>query len=150
MHVAELNIGRLIAPTDDPRVAEFMDNLDRINGLGKRMPGFVWMMEGSGEPGRGNTDACIDGDPQFVANLSVWETPQQLETFVFGTLHDKFMKRGKEWFEELVDMHFVMWWIEEGTQPSLDDALAKLAHREKHGDSAAAFGWDWLRAQAAQ
>ncbi len=150
MHLAELNIGRLIAPTDDPRVAEFMDNLDRINGLGKRMPGFVWMMEGSGEPGRGNTDNCIDGDPQFVANLSVWETPQQLETFVFNTLHDKFMRRGKEWFEDLVQMHFVMWWVPEGTRPTLDEAMAKLAHREKHGDTADAFGWDWLRAQAAQ
>ena len=150
MHLAELNIGRLIAPTDDPRVAEFMDNLDRINGLGKRMPGFVWMMEGSGEPGTGNTDACIDGDPLFVANLSVWETPQQLETFVFGTLHEKFMRRGKEWFESLVEMDFVMWWVPEGTQPSLDDALAKLAHRQQHGDSSEAFGWNWMRAQAAQ
>jgi hypothetical protein len=150
MHLAELNIGRLIAPTDDPRVAEFMDNLDRINGLGKRMPGFVWMMEGSGEPGTGNTDACIDGDPLFVANLSVWETPQQLETFVFGTLHEKFMRRGKEWFESLVEMDFVMWWVPEGTQPSLDDALAKLAHRQQHGDSPEAFGWNWMRAQAAQ
>ena len=62
MHLAELNIGRLLAPTDDPRVAEFMDNLDRINGLGKRMPGFVWMSEGSGEPGRGNTENAVDGD----------------------------------------------------------------------------------------
>lgn len=150
MHLAELNIGRLIAPTDDPRVTEFMDNLDRINGLGKRMPGFVWMMEGSGEPGTGNTDACIDGDPQFVANLSVWETPEQLQAFVFDTLHARFMDRGKEWFEDLVQMHFVMWWVPEGTQPTLDDALAKLAYREEHGDSADAFGWDWLRAQAAQ
>ena len=150
MHLAELNIGRLIAPTDDPRVAEFMDNLDWINGLGKRMPGFVWMMEGSGEPGRGNTEACIDGDPLFVANLSVWETPQQLETFVFGTLHDKFMRRGKEWFESLIEMDFVMWRVPEGTQPTLEEALAKLAHRQEHGDSADAFGWDWMRAQAAQ
>ena len=45
-HLAELNIGRLIAPRADPRVADFMKNLDRINGLGKRMPGYVWMMEG--------------------------------------------------------------------------------------------------------
>jgi len=43
MHLAELNIARLLAPTDDPRVAEFMANLDRINGMGKRMPGFVWI-----------------------------------------------------------------------------------------------------------
>ena len=45
-HLAELNIGRLIAPRADPLVADFMNNLDRINGLGKRMPGYVWMMEG--------------------------------------------------------------------------------------------------------
>lgn len=149
MHLAELNIGRLLAPTDDPRVAEFMANLDRVNGLGKRMPGFVWMMEGSGEPGKGNTEACLDGDPQFVANLSVWETAPQLKTFVFDTLHAKFMDRGKEWFENLVQMHFVMWWVPEGTQPSLDQAMAKLAHRQAHGDSDEAFGWDWLRAHQA-
>ncbi|MBL9054557.1 MAG: DUF3291 domain-containing protein, partial [Tabrizicola sp.] len=34
MHLAELNVGRLLAPTDDPRVAEFMAALDRVNGLG--------------------------------------------------------------------------------------------------------------------
>ncbi|MEO1640724.1 MAG: DUF3291 domain-containing protein [Pseudomonadota bacterium] len=146
MQLAELNIGRLLAPTDSPEVAEFMDNLDRINGVGKRMPGFVWMMEGSGEPGRGNTEACIGGDPQFVANLSVWETAAQLETFVFETLHVRFMARRTEWFEVLDKMHFVMWWVPDGTQPTLDEALEKLAHREAHGDSAEAFGWDYLRA----
>ncbi len=46
MHLAQLNIGRLKAPPGDPRVAEFMHAVDRINGLGKRMPGFVWIMEG--------------------------------------------------------------------------------------------------------
>ena len=70
-HLAELNVGRLLAPTDDPRVAEFMANLDRVNGLGKRVSGFVWMMEGSGEPGTGNTENSIGDDPQFVANLTV-------------------------------------------------------------------------------
>jgi len=32
MHLAQINIGRLVAPTDDLRVKEFMDNLDMING----------------------------------------------------------------------------------------------------------------------
>jgi len=80
-HLAQLNIGRLVADTDDPRVAEFMGALDRVNGLGKRMPGFVWMMEGSGEPGTGNTDAKIDGDPRFVSNLTVWQDVASLEIF---------------------------------------------------------------------
>ena len=93
MHLAELNIGRLVAPTDDPKVAEFMGALDRINGLGKRMPGFVWMMEGSGEPGTGNTDTKIAGDPLYVPNLTVWENVEALETFVWGTIHKQFYER---------------------------------------------------------
>ena len=144
LHLAQVNVARLLAPTDDPIVAEFMNNLDRINGLGKRMPGFVWIMEGSGEPGQGNTENCIDGDPQFVANLTLWASPAHLRTFVFDTLHAKFMARRSEWFEEHVKMHFAMWWIEKGARPNMDDALAKLKHRETHGDSDEAFGWDWL------
>ncbi len=92
-HLAELNIGRLLAPTDDPRVADFMANLDRVNGLGKRMPGFVWMAEGSGEPGTGNTEAKIGGDPQFVSNLTVWESVETLEAFVWKTVHKQFYDR---------------------------------------------------------
>lgn len=144
-HLAELNIGRLLAPTDDPRVADFMDNLDRINGLGKRMPGFVWMMEGSGEPGTGNTEAKIDGDPQFVSNLTVWETAAQLEKFVWGTVHKQFYERRAEWFEVLGKMHFVMWWVPEGHKPSLEDALERLEHLKENGDSDHAFGWSYLK-----
>ena len=147
MHLAELNIGRLLAPTDDPRVAEFMENLDRINGMGKRMPGFVWMMEGSGAPGTGNTDAKIGGDPQFVSNLTVWEDFESLSTFVYQTLHAKFMNRKAEWFEVLDQQHFVMWWVEEGHQPTLEEALERLAHLQDKGPCAHAFGWDWMREQ---
>ncbi|WP_298842116.1 DUF3291 domain-containing protein [uncultured Roseobacter sp.] len=144
-HLAELNVGRLVAPVDDPRVAEFMQNLDRINGLGKRMPGFVWMMEGSGEPGTGNTEAKIDGDPLYVSNLTVWETAAELETFVWGTVHKQFYERRQEWFEVLGEMHFVMWWVPAGHQPTLDEALARLDHLKKHGDSDHAFGWSHLK-----
>ncbi|WHZ33489.1 DUF3291 domain-containing protein [Sagittula sp. MA-2] len=144
MHLAELNIGRLVAPTDDPRVAEFMDALDRINGLGKRMPGFVWMMEGSGEPGTGNTENNIGDDPQFVANMTVWEDVVSLERFVWGTVHRQFYERRKEWFEVLGDMHFVMWWVPAGHRPTLEEGLAKLDLLRREGDSDAAFGWSYL------
>jgi len=142
--LAQLNIGRLLAPTEDPRVAEFMTALDRVNGLGKRMPGFVWMMEGSGEPGTGNTDAKIGGDPQFVSNLTVWADVESLENFVWNTVHRQFYERRAEWFEVLGKMHFVMWHVEDGHRPTLDEALGRLAHMEEHGDSDHAFGWAHL------
>jgi hypothetical protein len=144
-HLAELNVGRLLAPTDDPRVAEFMAALDRVNRLGKRMPGFVWMMEGSGAPGTGNTETKIGGDPQFVSNLTVWESVETLENFVWNTVHRAFYERRAEWFEVLGRMHFVMWWVPAGRRPTLDEALARLDHVQAHGDSDHAFGWSWLK-----
>ena len=144
-HLAELNVGRLVAPTDDPRVAEFMNALDRINGLGKRMPGFVWMMEGSGEPGTGNTETKIGGDPQFVSNLTVWESVETLENFVWNTVHRQFYERREEWFEVMDKMHFVMWWIEPGHEPTLDEALERLDLLNRIGDSEEAFGWSYLK-----
>lgn len=143
-HLAELNVGRLLAPTDDPRVAEFMANLDRVNGLGKRMPGFVWMMEGSGEPGTGNTENSIGNDPQFVANLTVWQDALSLEKFVWGTIHKQFYERRQEWFEVLGAMHFVMWWVPEGHEPTLEEAMDRLEHLRTHGATEHAFDWSAL------
>ena len=144
-HLAELNVGRLLAPVDDPRVAEFMSALDRVNGLGKRMPGFVWMMEGSGAPGTGNTEAKIDGDAQYVSNLTVWENVETLEAFVWNTVHRQFYERRQEWFEVLGAMHFVMWWVPVGHKPTLAEALERLEHFKTNGDTDQAFGWKYLK-----
>ena len=144
-HLAELNVGRLLAPVDDPRVAEFMNALDRVNGLGKRMPGFVWMMEGSGAPGTGNTEAKIDGDAQYVSNLTVWENVETLEAFVWNTVHRQFYERRQDWFEVLGAMHFVMWWVPFGHKPTLAEALERLEHARTNGDTDHAFGWKYLK-----
>ncbi len=45
-HIAQLNIGRFRYPTDDPRMAGFMRNLDRINALAERSEGFVLAPQG--------------------------------------------------------------------------------------------------------
>jgi len=123
-----------------------MTALDRVNGLGKRMPGFVWMMEGSGEPGTGNTETKIGGDPRFVANLTVWESVETLEDFVFNTVHRQFYERRREWFDVLGEMHFVMWWVLEGHRPTLEEGLERLEDLKASGNSNRAFGWDGLEA----
>jgi hypothetical protein len=140
-HLAQLNVGRLVAPPDDPRVAEFMGALDKVNGIAKRSPGFVWMMEGSGEPGTGNTENTIGDDPRFVANLTVWESLADLEHFVWNTVHRQFYQRRAKWFEVLGQQHFAMWWIAAGHRPTLDEALERLAHLRANGASAHAFDW---------
>ena len=144
MHLAQLNVGRLRAEPGDPRVAAFMDALDRVNGVGRRSPGFVWMMEGSGAPGTGNTEAAIGGDPRFIANLTVWESVGALERFVWNTVHRRFYARRREWFEVLAARHFVMWRTPVGHRPDLDEGLGRLEHLRIHGDTDHAFGWSHL------
>lgn len=142
-HLAQLNIGRLIAETDDPRVAGFMDNIERINAIGKRSPGFVWMME-TPDCGAGNTGAKIDGEPRLISNLTVWEDVGSLEQFVWGTVHRQFYERRAEWFEVMAEMHFVMWWVPEGHRPTLEEGLERLRLLRERGDTDEAFGWSHL------
>ena len=42
--LAQLNIGIIKGPMDSPVMAEFAANLDRINALAERSPGFVWRL----------------------------------------------------------------------------------------------------------
>ncbi len=138
MHIAELNIGRLRAPVDHPLVKEFIDNLDRINALAERMPGFVWRLTGAGNNA---TDLHFGDNPTMAVNMSVWETAAQLETYVFGTVHAKFYQRKQEWFELMERPHFVLWNVPEGHRPTLAEAAERLQHYETHGPSDFAFGW---------
>ena len=40
-HIAQINIGRILAPIDDPLMAEFVAQLPPINALADSSPGFV-------------------------------------------------------------------------------------------------------------
>ncbi len=69
--LAQINIGRLVAPIDDPRIAEFVAQLDPINALADNAPGFVWRLQSSS----GNaTDIAYNEDPSIMVNMSVWES----------------------------------------------------------------------------
>ena len=64
--IAQLNVGRAVAPMDAAPMADFMARLDEINALAERSPGFVWRLQG--ESGN-NTDLKVTGDPLFIVNL---------------------------------------------------------------------------------
>ena len=136
MHLAELNIGKFKYPTTDPRMAEFMDNLDRVNALAERSPGFVWRLKGDNN----NATEFRVGDDNAV-NLSVWETPDALENYVFKTVHVQFYKKRAAWFDLMEKPHMVFWWVEEGHQPTLQEAMYRLEHYQKNGATDHAFGW---------
>ena len=143
MHLAELNIGRLKYPVGDPRIADFVDNLGRINAVAERMPGFVWRLVGDG-----SNDGALDlrpfADPMMAVNMSVWERVEDLEQFVWNTVHKKFYARKAEWFDVMSAHHFCMWYVPEGHIPTVDEGKVRLEHLETHGNSDHAFDWSHL------
>ena len=141
MNLAQLNVARLKYPFEDPRVADFADNLDRINALADRSDGFVWRLQDDG----GNAiDIQADADPMIVVNMSVWRDAESLERFVWNTVHKQFYRRRAEWFSTMKDQHLVMWWVDEGHVPSVEEGMKRLEHLRANGDSDFAFGWSHL------
>jgi hypothetical protein len=140
-HIAQLNIGRFRYPTDDPRMAPFMANLDRMNALAERSEGFVWRLK---DESNNATAIRPANDPTMAVNLSVWESVEALERFVWATAHKQFYNRKGDWFEKLSTPHFVMWPIPAGRVPGLAEAMQRLEHLRSRGDSDFAFGWSHL------
>ena len=136
MHLAELNIGKFKYPVSDPRMAEFMDNLDRVNAIAERSPGFVWRLKGDNNNA---TDFRVGED--MAVNLSVWADAKSLEDYVFKTVHVQFYRKKAAWFDLMEKPHMVMWWVPEGHRPTLDEAYARLTKYQAEGASEDAFGW---------
>jgi len=137
-HLAQLNIGRIRHETDDPRMADFMNNLERVNAIAERSPGFVWRYKDDS----GNaTSTRPFADPRMLVNMSVWESIEALEKFAWQTVHTRFYARKHEWFETLDGAYFVLWHVPAGHRPSVQEAIERLEHLKAHGPSEHAFGW---------
>ena len=121
--IAQLNVGRAVAPMDAAPMAGFMARLDEINALAERSPGFVWRLQG--ESGN-NTDLKVTGDPLFIVNLSVWTSLEELHAFTYRSDHRTVFARRYEWFERRDGPNTVIWWQPAGTIPGTVDALRRL------------------------
>ena len=136
-HLAQLNIGRLRAPVDDPAIADFADNLDPINALADATPGFVWRLQT--EEGNATAIRPFPDDELMAINMSVWESMEVLADYVYRSAHTALLRRRGEWFERLRDVYLVLWWIPAGTVPTVDEALARLDHLRTFGPTPEAF-----------
>jgi hypothetical protein len=139
MQLAQVNIGRVLGDADDPRMADFYNNLARVNALAERMPGFVWRLKD--DSGDSAMALHWPGDTTMSVNMSVWEDGDALGKFVFQTVHRNIYARGHEFFEKPKALTVALWWIEDGHIPTLEEAKARLDHLNAHGPSDFAFGW---------
>ncbi len=134
--LAQINVGRLVAPKGDEAVQPFFDALDRINALADQSSGFIWRLQDEG----GNaTGIEVTPDPLFIVNMSVWTDADALFAFVYRSAHAPEMARRREYFSLTEGAYQALWWIPEGTIPTINDGLARLWQLDRFGPSIHAF-----------
>ena len=136
MQLASLNVGRLLAPLDSPRIAEFVAQLEPINRLADGSPGFVWrLMTDAGDA----TSIRHFDDELLLVNLAVWESLESLRAFVYSSAHVQVLRQRRDWFERLASAHMVLWWVEPGHIPTVTEAVDRLERLRLDGPTPAAF-----------
>jgi hypothetical protein len=136
VHLAQLNVGRLRAPMDDPLIDDFRNNLDPVNALAEATPGFVWRLQDES----GNATGIKPYEDELeIVNLTVWTSVEALADFTYRTGHVEFLRRRREFFEAAGAPTLCLWWIPEGTVPPVGDAIARLDHLRAHGPTPTAF-----------
>ncbi|HKW96294.1 MAG TPA: DUF3291 domain-containing protein [Bryobacteraceae bacterium] len=146
--LAQINIARLIAPLDDPRIAEFVRQLDPINELADKSEGFVWRLQS--ESGNA-TDIAYNDDPLIIPNMSVWESLEDLKNFVHRSQHVGVFRDRRKWFEKMSLPHYCLWWAPRGHRPEIAEGRERLEHYQRHGSTPYAFWFhEWYPAPSAE
>jgi len=135
-HLAQVNIGRVRAPLDHPIMEGFRTQLDPINALADRTPGFVWRLQT--EDGNAMAIRPFD-DERMAINMSVWESLEALQQFVYRSDHVAPLRNRQQWFEPMEGPILALWWIPAGHVPTVAEAIERLQHLKEHGPSVHAF-----------
>ncbi|RZW46795.1 MAG: DUF3291 domain-containing protein [Flavobacteriaceae bacterium] len=137
-HLAQVNIARMLAPIDDPVMADFVNNLDRINNLAEKSDGFIWRLKGEDNNA---TAIRVFEDPNLIINMSVWSDINALFDFTYKSNHIEVLSRKNEWFSKMKDMHMAFWYISEDHIPTPEEAKNRLAYMNKNGITPYAFNF---------
>jgi len=143
-HLAQINIARLIAPLDDPKIAEFVAQLEPINAIADKAPGFVWRLQS--ESGNA-TDIAYSDDPFVIVNMSVWESIETLREFAYNSNHIKVFRDRAKWFAKAEKPSYCLWWIPVGHIPTVAEGRERLEHYQKNGATPYSF---WFSQQFPQ
>jgi len=136
-HLAQINIGRLIAPLDDPKIAEFVAQLAPINAIADKAPGFVWRLQS--ESGNATDIAYNEDDRSIMVNMSVWESLEALRDYAYKSEHMKVFRDRAKWFVKMDKPHYCLWWIPDGHIPTVAEGRERLEHYQTHGATPYSF-----------
>ncbi|WP_134669004.1 MULTISPECIES: DUF3291 domain-containing protein [unclassified Amycolatopsis] len=138
-HLAQLNVGILRHPLEDPRMHGFTSMLDTLNEVADNAPGFVWRLVEDG--GNDATSLRTSLGDDVLVNMSVWESRDALWDYVYRSGHLDMLRRRSEWFELPKAPFQVLWWVPAGHVPTVEEAVERLELLREKGPSPSAFGF---------
>lgn len=136
--LAQANAFRPRASWGDAVMREFVLALDAVNALAEASPGFVWRLH----PGEGHGAMVVEEDQAaepVLVNLSVWASYAPLHEFVYSSAHGAYLRRRSRWFEPVAQPAAVLWWVDDATEPTAAQAIARLRYLQRYGPTARAF-----------
>jgi hypothetical protein len=140
--LAQVNIGRLVAALDSPRIADFVAALDPVNAVADAAPGFLWRLQtedGNATALRAFEQDAEGADGGILLNMSVWESIEALGAYVYGPAHLDVLRRRRQWFEPIKEAYTALWWIPRGRTPAIPEAEERVKHLRAHGPTLHAF-----------
>ena len=136
-HIAQLNIARMLSEDiTDPLMADFVAQLDEVNAIAEQSTGFVWRLKD--EENNATSFRPFD-DNRVIVNLSVWKNIEALKNFAYTGRHVEVFRNRCEWFEKAIEAMVVLWHIDAGHTPSVQEAKERLKHLREHGATDFAF-----------
>ena len=137
MHLATSNVAVMLTGYEDASMADFVAQLDSVNASADTAPGFVWRFIES------DNDTAeivrLFGSDKTLFNMSVWESVEALERWVYSGQHLDVVRRRAEWFEKPARSPLVLWWIDDGHIPTAREARQRFEMLWNDGPSAEAF-----------
>lgn len=135
-HLAQINMGKTRAKLDSVRMRGFVSRFDEINALAERSPGFIWRLQT--DEGI-TTGPRISDNSRMIITMSVWESIDALQDFVYQSAHAELLGLRNRWFEKSTESHQALWWILAEQIPTIEAGINKLFLLERDGPSRAAF-----------
>jgi hypothetical protein len=137
--LAQFNVARALAPLSDSAMAGFVSQLDAINTVAEQSSGFVWRLKA--EDGASSSYIRAFEDERILINMSVWESLEALQQFVYRSRHGVAFQDRRKGFEPLTSPRIAVWWVSAGVLPSIAEGRERIEWLTKNGPTQQEFSF---------
>ncbi|BBH45428.1 DUF3291 domain-containing protein [Pseudomonas sp. KU43P] len=132
--LAQFDLVKPKFPRDDRKMDEFYNNVDYINKLAESSRGFIWR-----EVNEDQDKLDTLWGEGYLYTLSLWKDVWSLKNFLYKTPHAEMILSRHNWFQPIEHPRIVLWWVDSGHIPTLEEAHRRLIWLYENGPSYQAF-----------